>query len=94
MSKEATLRADIWLWRARFFKSRALAARFVEDGRVRRTRGAAESRLDKASRTVQPGDRLLFVIGGKPIFIEVEAIGARRGPPEEARGLYSPVENY
>ena len=32
---EETCRIDVWLWRARFLKTRALAAKFVEDGRVR-----------------------------------------------------------
>ncbi len=48
MSEDAC-RLDVWLWRARFFKTRGLAARFLEDGRVRLTRrGAAEVRVDKA----------------------------------------------
>lgn len=87
------MRIDVWLWRARFFKSRALAARFVEDGRVRLTRGAAETRLDKASRTVRPGDALVFALGGRVTSIMVEGIGERRGPASEARELYSQVQN-
>ena len=38
MSEDAC-RVDVWLWRARFFKTRSLAAKFVEEGRVRLTRG-------------------------------------------------------
>ncbi len=49
-------RADVWLWRARFFKTRSLAARFVDEGRVRMTRAGAETRLDKASRALKTGD--------------------------------------
>ena len=56
MSEETACRVDVWLWRARFFKSRSLAARFVEDGRVRLSRTGAEGRLDKPSRPVKPGD--------------------------------------
>ncbi len=89
MSEEAC-RLDVWLWRARFFKTRALAARFLEEGRVRLTRpGAAESRVDKASRSVRPGDTLVFAIGGRLIVVTVRALGERRGPAGEAQTLYS-----
>ena len=90
---EDAVRIDVWLWRARFFKSRALAAKFVEEGRVRLTRTAIETRLDKASRTVRPGDALLFALGGRVTSLVVEAIGERRGPASEARALYSQVQN-
>ena len=85
-------RADVWLWRARFFKTRSLAARFVEEGRVRLTRAGTETRLDKPSRTVKAGDGLVFALGGRLIAVRVEAMGERRGPAAEARGLYSPLE--
>ena len=82
-------RLDVWLWRARFFKTRALAARFLDEGRVRLTRhGAAEVRVDKASRTVRPGDDLVFAIGGRLFAITVQGTGERRGPAAEARALY------
>ena len=88
MSEEAC-RLDVWLWRARFFKTRALAARFLDEGRMRLTRpGAAEVRIDKASRTVRSGDALVFAIGGRLFAITVQALGERRGPAAEARALY------
>ena len=90
---EEAVRIDVWLWRARFFKSRALAARMVEDGRVRLTRAGVETRLDKPSRTVRPGDALVFALGGRVTSIVVEALGERRGPASEARELYSQVQN-
>ena len=87
---DTAVRVDVWLWRARFFKTRALAARFVEEGRVRLLRSAGgETRLDKASRCVRPGDGLVFALGGRLIAVRVEAPGERRGPASEARGLYS-----
>jgi ribosome-associated heat shock protein Hsp15 len=88
---EESCRIDVWLWRARFFKTRALAARFVEEGRVRLTRsgGAEEVRLDKASRSVRAGDRLVFGLGGRAVSITVEGCGVRRGPASEARTLYA-----
>jgi ribosome-associated heat shock protein Hsp15 len=81
-------RVDIWLWRARFCKTRALAARLVESGRVRVIRGGAEARLEKASRAVRPGDQLVFAVGGRLAAIRIAALGERRGPAAEARMLY------
>lgn len=86
---ETGCRVDVWLWRARFFKTRTQAAKFVEEGRVRLTRIGQESRLDKSSRPVRPGDQLVFASGGKLVAVTVEALGERRGPPAEARALYS-----
>ena len=91
MSEEAC-RADVWLWRARFFKTRSLAAKFVDEGRVRLTRAGLESRLDKCARPVKVGDALVFALGGKLIAVTVAGLGERRGPPAEARTLYSPLE--
>jgi len=85
-------RADVWLWRARFFKTRTLAARICEEGRVRLTRAGLESRLDKPARAVRVGDELVFAVGGRLTAVRIEALGERRGPPAEARGLYSPLQ--
>ncbi|MBX7249814.1 MAG: RNA-binding S4 domain-containing protein [Caulobacteraceae bacterium] len=83
-------RIDVWLWRARFFKTRGLAAKFVEAERIRLIRaGQGEVRLDKASRTVRPGDRLVFAIGGRLFDLSIVDAGARRGPAAEARALYT-----
>jgi ribosomal 50S subunit-recycling heat shock protein len=90
MSDDAC-RADVWLWRARFFKTRSMAARFVDDGRVRLTRAGQESRLDKCARPVKVGDQLVFALGGRLIAVTVEAMGERRGSAPEARGLYSEI---
>ena len=89
------VRIDVWLWRARFFKTRALACRMVEDGRVRLTRAnSAETvRLDKGSRTIRPGDALVFAIGGRVHAVRVLATGERRGPAPEARELYLPIDS-
>jgi ribosomal 50S subunit-recycling heat shock protein len=88
MSEDAA-RADVWLWRARFFKTRSLAAKYVDEGRVRLTRLGHESRLDKPARPVKIGDQLVFALGGRLIAVQVAALGERRGPPAEARLLYS-----
>lgn len=82
-------RADVWLWRARFFKTRSLAAKYVDEGRVRLTRAGQQSRLDKPARPVKVGDQLVFALGGRLIAIRIEGMGDRRGPASEARELYS-----
>ncbi len=91
MSDEAC-RADVWLWRARFFKTRSLAAKYLDEGKVRLTRSGAETRIDKCARPVKVGDKLVFALGGRLIAVAVEALGERRGPAEEARTLYSQLD--
>lgn len=85
-------RVDVWLWRARFAKSRSLAAAMVERGVVRLTHQGRQARLDKGSRCVHVGDSLVFAIGGRLIDLRVEALGERRGPAGEARALYALIE--
>jgi ribosome-associated heat shock protein Hsp15 len=87
-----TCRVDVWLWRARFFKTRSLAARIVEDGGVRLVRGGARGPLDKPSRTLRCGDVVSFAQGPRWLAVRVEALGVRRGPAPEARALYSVLE--
>lgn len=82
-------RIDVWLWRARFARSRSLAATLVEKGAIRLTHNGAQSRVDKASRSVHVGDTLIFALGGRLTELRVEGLGERRGPAEEARALYS-----
>jgi len=89
---ETACRADVWLWRARFFKTRSLAAHFIDEGRIRLTRGGQESRIDKPARPVKVGDALVFALGGRLIAVTIAALGERRGPPAEARTLYAALE--
>ena len=93
MSEVDACRADVWLWRARFFKTRVLAAKFVETGRVRLTRAGQQTRLDKPARSVKVGDHLVFALGGRLVAVVVAALGDHRGPAVEARKLYSGLEN-
>ena len=83
-----SVRVDIWLWRARFAKSRSIAADLVERGAVRLTHQGRQTRLDKPSRVVHPGDEITFAVDGRVRAVRVEALGERRGPPAEARALY------
>lgn len=83
MTKAEKLRVDKWLWQARFFKSRALAAKVVESGiRVDSTK------VSKPSRTVSPGDVLTFAQGRQIRVVRILALGSRRGPATEAQELY------
>ena len=86
---DGACRIDVWLWRARFFKTRSLAARIVEEGGVRLLRGQARAPVDKPSRPVRCGDVLSFAQGARWVAVRVEALGERRGPAPAARTLYS-----
>ncbi len=77
-------RIDKFLWFARFFKSRTLAATVVSSGRVR-INGA---RCEKASTIVKVGDVLTFPAGPRVRVIKVVNGGERRGPASEAQTLY------
>ncbi|MGE5515599.1 MAG: RNA-binding S4 domain-containing protein [Bacteroidota bacterium] len=78
------LRIDKWLWFARFFKTRSLAAAVVAEGAVL-VNGAA---VAKASALVRVGDDLVFPTGKRRRRVTVLALGDRRGPAPEAQALY------
>jgi ribosome-associated heat shock protein Hsp15 len=89
MSEEADrVRVDVWLWRARFAKTRATATDLIIAGGVRLMRDGQTRRLEKASAMVSVGDVLVFQQGEGLCTVEVLALGARRGPAAEARALY------
>ena len=79
----AELRADKWLWCARFFKSRSLAAEAVAGGKVH-----VNGQRVKPARPVRTGDLLEITVGHEVHTVEVRAIPARRGPATEARLCY------
>ncbi|OYW80589.1 MAG: RNA-binding protein [Asticcacaulis sp. 32-58-5] len=81
-------RIDVWLWRARFFKTRPLSAKFCDSGHVRLIRTGRTSRIEKAGASVKPGDQLIFALGTRLIDITITDCGERRGPASEAQGLY------
>jgi len=88
---EESCRIDVWLWRARFFKTRALAARVVEGRGVRCLRGVQRFALDKPGKDIRLGDILTFPQGSRIVSVRVEGFGERRGPASEARELYAPL---
>jgi len=77
------IRIDKWLWAARFFKTRALASRSCDLGRVQSNGIAA-----KPSREVRVGDRLHIVNEGGVFEVNVKGVSAMRGPAAVARALY------
>lgn len=79
-----TLRVDKWLWQARFFKTRSLAARVVAEHGVR----INGLRVAKPAAQVSPGDVLTFATGARVRVARVLALGTRRGPAAEAWTLY------
>ena len=81
---DARIRLDKWLWQARFFKSRGLAAAFILGGHVRLNGHHAV----KAAHPVGAGDVLTFVADGRVRVVHILACGARRGPAPEALALY------
>lgn len=79
----SALRIDRWLFAARFFKSRSLAAEAVGGGRVH-----VNGERVKPSRAVRSGDRISFVRGGVTFECAVLALPERRGPASEAVHCY------
>ena len=80
-------RIDKWLWAARFFKTRALASRACDLGRIRSNGLEA-----KPAREVRVGDMLQVKNQGGEFEIEVLALSQMRGPAEVAQTLYRETE--
>jgi ribosome-associated heat shock protein Hsp15 len=82
-----SVRIDIWMWAARFFKTRALAKRACELGRIE-----SNGQPAKPGREVRVGDRLRVTTEGGDFQVEVLLLSAVRGPASVARGLYFETE--
>jgi len=78
------LRIDKWLWAARFYKTRSLAAEEIGKGRV-----AINGQTAKASREVRPGDHIRLRQGAIEREVQVLGISAQRGPAPVAQQLYA-----
>jgi ribosomal 50S subunit-recycling heat shock protein len=85
-------RIDVWLYRARFTKTRSDAARLVTEGGVRLVREGMGRRLEKAAAEIAPGDGLLLPLSSGLRGVRVLALPKRREPPKEAAALYEPLE--
>src|SRR5664279_4104970 len=78
-----SVRMDKWLWAARFFKTRALAARACELGRIQ-----SNGQRAKAARDVRIGDMLRVTNDAGDFQVEVLLLGEMRGPASVAQTLY------
>lgn len=84
LEQAAGLRLDLWLWYARFFKTRTTATRLVQSGKLR----VNSDIVSKAHYKLKPDDVLTFPQGPFVRVVRVLVLGARRGPAPEARLLY------
>ena len=78
------LRIDKWLWAARFYKTRSLAARAVEGGKVK-----LNGERVKPGKEVKTGDELEVRSGELHWLVEVRGVALKRGPAAEAALLYA-----
>ena len=81
------VRIDKWLWAARFFKTRAIAARACELGRIQ-----SNGQQAKASREVRAGDMLHVKNDSGDFQVEVLVLGEMRGPAAVAQTFYRETE--
>ncbi|MBL8262977.1 MAG: RNA-binding S4 domain-containing protein [Xanthomonadaceae bacterium] len=78
-----SVRLDLWLWAARFFRTRSLAKQAIETGKV-----DVGGQRAKASRSVRIGDALRIARGDETFEVEVLALSDQRGPASVAQTLY------
>jgi ribosome-associated heat shock protein Hsp15 len=93
VNSETGLRLDVWLWRARLFRTRALSTDHVKRKGVRLSRSGQTRRTDKPATVVSVGDIVTFGRGPHIQTLQILALGDRRGPAEEAQALYKLLEN-
>ncbi len=82
-----TVRIDKWLWAARFFKTRALAQKSCEMGRI-----VSNGHIAKPARDVRLGDMLQIKIEAGIFEVEVLALSEMRGPAAVAQTLFRETE--
>jgi ribosome-associated heat shock protein Hsp15 len=80
---EIRVRLDKWLWAARFYKTRSLAAEAVEKGKVE-----VNGERAKRAKLLQPGDSLVIRLGPYQHIVTVRAVSEKRGPASVAAKLY------
>jgi ribosome-associated heat shock protein Hsp15 len=85
--EDGRVRLDKWLWAARFFKTRALAAQAVEGGKI-----DVNGDRPKRARPVAVGDEIRIRLGPYEHTVTVVALSDRRGPASQAQGLYQETD--
>ena len=86
-AQAAGIRLDVWLWAARFFKTRSLAKQAIETGKVE-----VAGQRAKASRSVRVGDALQVSHGEETFQLQVLGLSDSRGPAPVAQALYAETE--
>ena len=89
MPEKETIRLDKWLWRARFFRSRALASRVCFSGKIR----IDGMSVKKAHFNLRIGSVLTFPQARQIRVVRIVALGTRRGPAQEAQSLYEDMSD-
>lgn len=84
MTGSPKMRADKWLWHARFFKTRGLATKLIAGGHLR----VNSEKVAKPAHGVGPGDVLTFPQARRIRVIRITSLSDRRGPAPEAQTLY------
>lgn len=84
---DVTVRLDLWLWAARFYRTRSLAKQAIDTGKV-----DVGGQRAKASRTVRVGDTMRIVRGDEVFEIAVAGLSDQRGPASVAQAMYSESE--
>ncbi len=87
-SNLSDVRADIWLWSARFFKTRALAKQAIDGGKVEVNAAGC-----KPAKSLYVGDRIKVTRGEERIELEVLRLADKRGPASVAQSLYRESES-
>lgn len=83
----AEVRVDVWLWAARFFKTRSLAKQAIAGGKIDVNGGGC-----KPAKSLHTGDVLKIVRGEERLEVEVLALADKRGPASVAQALYRESE--
>ena len=83
-----TVRLDLWLWAARFYRTRALAKQAVETGKV-----VVGGQRAKPARGVRVGDTLRIERNAEIFEVEVRGLSDTRGPAPVAQALYAESED-
>ena len=86
-TERSGVRLDVWLWAARFYKTRSLARQAIETGKV-----MVAGQRAKPSRTVRAGDELAITRADEAFEVAVLGLSDTRGPASVAQGLYAESE--
>ena len=89
---QESVRIDIWLWRARFFKTRTLSSEHISKRGVRLTRNGLTRKITKPGANLAVGDMVTFGRSAHIKTVKVLEFGVRRGPASEAALLYEELE--